>query len=158
MPTRTEYFDDPRAPRANAIVAAAAAVVTNDQGEILLQKRVDNELWAIPGGRMDIGESIAQTVVREVKEETGLDGEPTGLVGIYSDPGHVIAYADGEVRQEFSICFAARIVGGQLAVADAESSEVRFVKPRDVDELPMHRSTRLRIQHFLEHRSTPYFG
>jgi ADP-ribose pyrophosphatase YjhB (NUDIX family) len=158
MPRRVEYFDDPNAPRANALVVAVTAVVTNDQGELLLQKRTDNELWGLPGGAMNIGESIAQAVIREVKEETTLDVEPTGVVGIYSDPGHVIAYADGEVRQEFSICFAARIVGGQLAVGDQESTAVRFVKPGALDQLPMGRSTRLRIQHFLERRNTLYFG
>jgi len=159
MPRRVEYFDDPNAPRANALVVAVTAVVTNDQGELLLQKRTDNELWGLPGGAMNIGESIAQAVMREVKEETSLDVEPTGVIGIYSDPGHVIAYADGEVRQEFSICFAARVVGGQLAVGDQESTEERFIKPSDIDELPMGRSTQLRIQHFLfEQRNTPFFA
>src|SRR5437870_9194398 len=129
MPGRNEYFDDPNAPRANSLVVAVTAVVTNDQGELLLQKRTDNELWGLPGGAMNIGESVAQAVIREVREEASLDVEPTDVVGIYSDPGHVIAYANGEVRQEFSICFTARIVGGQLAVGDLESTEVRFVKP-----------------------------
>jgi len=158
MPRRVEYFDDPNAPRANSLVVAVTAVVVNDHGELLLQKRTDNDLWGLPGGAMNIGESIGQAVVREVKEETSLDVEPTGVVGIYSDPGHIIAYADGEVRQEFSICFTARLVGGQLAVGDQESTEVRFVRPSDLDGLPMGRSTRLRIQHFLEHRTTPYFA
>lgn len=53
------------------------------------------------------------TVVREVKEETGIDVEVVGLVGIYTDPGHVSAFGDGEVRQEFSLCFRARAVGGR---------------------------------------------
>jgi ADP-ribose pyrophosphatase YjhB (NUDIX family) len=66
-------------------------VVTNDAGEILLQRRSDNDLWALPGGTMDLGERIAETVVREVREETGLEVEVTGIVGVYSDPGHVIA-------------------------------------------------------------------
>jgi hypothetical protein len=70
----------------------------------------------------------------------------------------VIAYADGEVRQEFSICFTARIVGGQLAVGDKESTQVRFVKPSELDQFPMGKSTRLRIQHFCEQRSMPYFA
>jgi 8-oxo-dGTP pyrophosphatase MutT (NUDIX family) len=56
-----------------------------------------------------VGERIAETVVREVREETGLDVEMTGIVGVYSDPGHVIAYSDGDVRQEFNLCFAARL-------------------------------------------------
>jgi len=92
VPGRVEYFNDPGAPRANSLVVAVTAVVTNDQGELLLQKRTDNELWGLPGGAMDIGESIREAVIREVKEETTLDVEPTGVVGIYSDPGHVIAY------------------------------------------------------------------
>ncbi|MCA1647801.1 MAG: DNA mismatch repair protein MutT [Chloroflexi bacterium] len=78
-------------------------------------------------------------------------------MGIYSNPGDVIAYADGE-RQEFSICFAARIVGGHLAVGDQESTEVPFVNPRDIETLPTGLSTRLRLQHFLERRMSPYFA
>jgi ADP-ribose pyrophosphatase YjhB (NUDIX family) len=151
---RTDYLNDPKAPAPNAIVPAASAVVINDAGEVLLQRRVDNDLWALPGGTMDLGERIAETVVREVKEETGVDVEVTGIVGIYSDPGHVIAYSDGEVRQEFNICFAARLVGGQLS-SSSESTEVRWVAPRAIEELPMHESIRLRLKHFLEHRPTP---
>jgi 8-oxo-dGTP pyrophosphatase MutT (NUDIX family) len=151
---RTDYLNDPSAPAPNSIVPAASAVVTNDAGEILLQRRSDNALWALPGGTMDVGERIAQTVVREAKEETGLDVEVTGIVGIYSDPRHIIAYSDGEVRQEFNVCFAARLVGGQLSMSD-ESTEVRWVAPRAIEELPMHESIRLRIKHFLEHRRTP---
>lgn len=157
MPRRVEYFDDPNVPRANALVVAVTAVVVDDAGNVLLQKRTDNDLWGLPGGAMNIGESVGQAVVREVKEETALDVEPIGLVRIYSDPGHVIAYADGEVRQEFSI-FTARIVGGDLAVADQESTEVRFVAPEDLDQLPIGRSTRLRIEHFLEDRAAPFFS
>jgi ADP-ribose pyrophosphatase YjhB (NUDIX family) len=103
---------------------------------------------------MDLGERIAETVVREVREETGLSVEVTGIVGIYSDPGHVIAYSDGEVRQEFNVCFAVRLLGGRLSVSD-ESTEVRWVAPREIEELPLHESIRLRIKHFLEHRTTP---
>jgi ADP-ribose pyrophosphatase YjhB (NUDIX family) len=158
MPGRVEYFDDPSAPRANSLVVAVTAIVTNDDGDLLMQKRTDNELWGLPGGAMNIGESIAQAVVREVLEETALQVEPTAIVGIYSDPRHIIAYSDGEVRQEFSICFTARIVGGQVAVADTESTEVRFVKASEIGDLSMGRSTRIRIQHFLERRTTPYFA
>jgi ADP-ribose pyrophosphatase YjhB (NUDIX family) len=157
MPGRVEFFDDPNAPRANSLVVAVTAIVTNDAGELVMQKRTDNELWGLPGGAMNTGESIAQAVVREVLEETALQVEPTGIVGIYSDPGHIIAYANGEIRQEFSICFTARIVGGQLSVGDDESTEVRFVSPFDIEQLSMGRSTRLRIRHFFERRTSPYF-
>lgn len=58
-------------------------------------RRTDTDLYAIPGGAQEIGETISQTVVREVKEETGVDVEVTGLIGIYSDPNHVSAFSDG---------------------------------------------------------------
>ncbi|MEW1612161.1 MULTISPECIES: NUDIX domain-containing protein [unclassified Streptomyces] len=154
---RTEYYDDPNAPLPNSLVVAASAVVTDEQGRILLQRRRDNDLWALPGGGMDMDDSLPGTAVREVKEETGLDVEITGLVGTYTDPRHVIAYTDGEVRRQFNVCFRGRIIGGTLTISD-ESTELRFVEPGEVSELPMHHTQRLRIQHFLENRPTPYLG
>jgi ADP-ribose pyrophosphatase YjhB (NUDIX family) len=106
-------------------VPGASAIVVNDEGKILLHRRSDNARWALPGGVMDIGESIAQTATREVQEETGLEVETEYIVGVYSDPGHVFAYDDGEVRQQFSVCFACRILGGQVRTSK-ESSEVAF--------------------------------
>ncbi len=151
---RTEYHNDPNAPKPNSLVVAVSAVVTNDAGEILLHKRSDNELWSVPGGAMELGESISQAVIREVKEETGFAVEVERLVGIYSDPGHIVAYSDGEVRQQFSICFACRVIGGDFAESD-ESLDVRFFTPADVSRLPMSESVRLRVNHFLEGHSQP---
>ncbi|MEW1694345.1 NUDIX hydrolase [Streptomyces sp. NPDC093249] len=154
---RTEYYDDPDAPQPNSMVVAASAVVTDERGRVLLQLRRDNGLWALPGGGMDLGESLPGAAVREVREETGLDVEITGLVGTYTDPRHIIAYSDGEVRRQFNVCFRARVIGGSQAVSD-ESTEVRFVAPEDLDALPMHPTQRLRLAHFLENRPTPYLG
>jgi ADP-ribose pyrophosphatase YjhB (NUDIX family) len=152
--SRVEHFNDPDAPAANRLVPAASAVVVDQDGRILLHRRSDNELWSIPGGAMEAGERIADTAVREVKEETGLDVEPETLVGIYSDPRHVIEYGDGEVRQQFSVCFACRVVGGELATSE-ESLEVGFFHAAEIERMPMHESIRLRIRHYLEHRPRP---
>jgi ADP-ribose pyrophosphatase YjhB (NUDIX family) len=153
--TRIDHYNDPDAPRANNIVPAASAVVVDSEGRILLHHRTDNELWSIPGGGMEVGETIAETIVREVAEETGLKVEPERLVGIYTNPRHVVAYDDGEVRQQFSICFACRIVGGQLLDRADESLEVGFHSPEEIEVMPMHPSIRLRIAHYLEHRPQP---
>jgi ADP-ribose pyrophosphatase YjhB (NUDIX family) len=135
--SRTDYYHDPNAPKANSLVPGASAIVADDEGRILMHRRSDNSRWALPGGVMDIGESIADTVVREVREETGLEVEPEYIVGVYSDPGHVFAYSNGEVRQQFSICFARRLVGGEIRVSD-ESTEVAFFAAADLDRLDIH--------------------
>jgi 8-oxo-dGTP pyrophosphatase MutT (NUDIX family) len=86
---RIDYFNDPNAPKANSIVPSVTAIVPNERGELLLVHKTDNDLWALPGGGMDLGESKADTVVREVKEETGIDVAVTGVVGIHTNPHHV---------------------------------------------------------------------
>ncbi|MGH3942996.1 MAG: NUDIX hydrolase [Pseudonocardiaceae bacterium] len=154
---KTDYYDDHAAPRANSLVVAVAAVVLDDAGRVLMIQRTDNELWAVPGGAQEVGETSTEAAVREVREETGLDVKVTGLVGIYSDPRHVIAYDDGEVRQEFSICFHARPIDGQLAPS-SESKQVHWVEPHSLDKLNIHPSVRLRIEHRLQQRPDPYLS
>lgn len=155
---RIDYLDDPNAPPPNSVVPSANVIVVNDDGAILLIRRTDNGNLALPGGGMDLGESITQAAVREVKEETGLDVEITGLVGIYTNPRHLIEYtSDGEVRQEFSVVFTARPTGGTLTTSD-EASEVVWSDPGEVAEMRMHPSMRQRIKHFLESRPQPYLG
>ena len=156
MPKR-DYYDDPAAPKANSIVVAVTAAVRNAQGELLLIERTDNGLWALPGGAQDIGESVVQAARREVYEETGVDVEITGLSGIYSNPRHIIAYDDGEVRQEFSLCFHAKPVGGELR-SSSESKEARWVSPDSLQDLKVHPSMRLRINHALKQEPQPYLG
>src|SRR6202171_1805937 len=103
--TRTDYYHQPDAPKANSLVPGASAIVADNEGRILLQRRSDNGRWALPGGVMDIGESIAEAIAREVQEETGLTVEPERIVGVYTDPGHVFAYNDCEGRQPFPLWF-----------------------------------------------------
>jgi len=143
MPRR-DYEDDPNAPKANSLVPAASVVVVDDAGRVLLQRRTDNGMWALPGGKMELGESLAECGIRETLEETGLDIEITGIVGTYTNPGHVFAYDDGEVRQEFSICLLGRPLSGELRVS-GESHEVAWFTPAETDDLPMVASIRKRL-------------
>jgi 8-oxo-dGTP pyrophosphatase MutT (NUDIX family) len=141
---KTDYYDDPSAPAANSLVVAVAAVVVDDAGRVLLIERTDNGKWALPGGAQELGESVREAAVRETREETGIDIDVIGVVGIYSDPRHVIAYDDGEVRQEFSICLRARSVGGTPAASN-ESRSVRWVEPADLEYLSIDGRMRQRI-------------
>jgi len=98
---RTEYWNDPQAPRPNSLVPAAGVLAVDPEGRLLQQRRRDTGQWAIPMGKQELGEAPSQCAVRETREETGVDVEVTGLLGIYSDPGHSVYYdSDGETRQE----------------------------------------------------------
>jgi ADP-ribose pyrophosphatase YjhB (NUDIX family) len=154
--TRIEHIDNPSAPKANSLVPAASAIVTDDEDRILLIRRSDNDLWSIPGGAMEIGESISETAIREVQEETGLEVKPLYIVGIYSNPRHVVEYSDGEVRQQFSICFACQVIGGQIRTS-IESTEVRFFTQNEITELQTTSSIRRRIDDYLTPGAQPAF-
>ena len=155
---RVAYFGDPAAPLANSIVPSVTAVVCNDAGELLLVHKADNNLWALPGGGVDPGESVSMAVVREVKEETGIGVSVDDLLGVYTDPRHVMAYDDGEVRQQFSLCFRAHPIGGQLATS-SETKDVAFIPPDRLDDLVIHPSMRLQINHGLTRPvGQPYIG
>lgn len=135
--------------------------VLDDAGRLLLLRRTDNDLWTIPTGGVKHGETVAQAGVRECREETGLDVEVTGLVGVFSTPDHVIVYWHGnrvdEVRQPINVCLRARVVGGEVRPDPAEAREVRWVPPEDLDDYRIHPAIRLRIAHGLT-SAEPYIG
>jgi ADP-ribose pyrophosphatase YjhB (NUDIX family) len=155
MGRRIDFYDDPQAPAANSLVPSVNVVVVNDEDSVLMIRRTDNGNWAVPGGAIDLGESVAQAAVRETLEESGIECEVTGIVGIYSDPRHVILYtSNGEVRQEFSIVLTARALSGQ-PTPSSESSEVRWVPASEVPRYTMDRSMRIRINDFLTPSKSP---
>lgn len=155
---RIDYFNDPNAPKPTSVVPSVTVGVRDDRGHVLLVHKIDNGLWALPGGGHDAGEEISQTATREVKEETGLHVQVTGVVGLYTNPNHVMQYDDGEVRQQFSICFSAQVIGGAVHEDSTETKKVGWVDPNDLETLNIHPSMRLRINHYVENRRDPFIG
>ncbi len=144
MGRRIDYHNDPHAPAANSIRPSAGAFVERD-GAVLLICRSDNGNWSMPGGAHDPGESLSHTAVREAREETGVDIHVIGIVGIFTDPTHVIHYtSNDEVRQEFSVIYRGEPVGGQPTTSD-ESTRVEWVPISEIAALPMDPSQRKRI-------------
>jgi ADP-ribose pyrophosphatase YjhB (NUDIX family) len=158
MGRRIDYYDDPDAPKATSMVPSVNVIVTDDQDRILLIRRTDNDNWAVPGGAIDLGESMVEAAMRETKEESGIDCQITGLTGIYTDPKHVILYTSNlEARQEFSIVLTARPVGGQ-PTPSSETSEVRWVPRSEIDSYTMDRSMRLRVGYYLAGAPHPHLA
>jgi 8-oxo-dGTP pyrophosphatase MutT (NUDIX family) len=152
---RTDFFHDDRAPKANSLVPAAGILAADEEGRLLLQRRRDTGQWAIPMGKMELGETPTECAVRETFEETGVTVEPLGLLGIYSDPGYIVAYDDhqdptvfGEVRQEFEITLYGRPVEGSPTVND-EADAVRWVRPAELDGLDIHPRMRQQLADYL---------
>ncbi|MGA5757917.1 NUDIX hydrolase [Nonomuraea bangladeshensis] len=148
---RVEYWNDPGAPKANSLVPACGTVTVDDAGRILMQRRRDTGQWALPMGKMEIGETPSQCAVRETEEETGVRVEPVGILGIYSDPGHIVAYTDGEIRQEYEVMLIARPVSGRPEAND-EASDVRWVEPGELRTLDIHPTQWRQLDDYLERR------
>jgi ADP-ribose pyrophosphatase YjhB (NUDIX family) len=111
---------------------AVNAVVFNEKKEVLLAKRTDNGLWCIPGGHVDLGETLVQACLRELFEETGLEGDVIRLVGIYSDPKNSLHIAQGAEWHTIRVSFLCKITGGTITSSE-ETSEIRYF---DVNQLP----------------------
>lgn len=105
----------------------------------------------MPGGTLDFGESMTDCAIREVREETGFDIRITGLIGTYTDPRILIAYSDGEVRQEFTLVYAAEIESGELNI-DEESKEYTWVPLSAAVELPLAESQRRRLRDVMQYQ------
>ena len=122
--------------------------------KILLERRIDNSLWGIPGGVIEYGENIKDAVKREVKEETGLDTTIDHFVGIYTNPTHMIEFSDGEVRQEFSVLFACRIIGGDMQISK-DSLQFAFFTEDEIRQLDMTASIRQRLDNYTAKHDIP---
>jgi 8-oxo-dGTP pyrophosphatase MutT (NUDIX family) len=116
---------------ATVIKLGVSVLVEDDAGAVLLELRRDCGLWGMVGGRVEPGESVSETAIRETREETGLEVALTGLQGIYSEPeDRIVTYDDnGDERHLVDIVFTGRIVGGQLTCSP-ESLRLEFF-PKD---------------------------
>ena len=97
----------------------AVIVAVINEGKVLLTKREDFEVWCLPGGGVEEGESLAEGAIREMKEETGLDVELTRLVGVYSRMG-------GGMHDVHAVLYAARPIGGELKTQPNEVIEAAY--------------------------------
>lgn len=110
------------------LLTAAAACIRDDEGRVLvLRRQGEEELWSVPGGGMDPGERLDEAVVREVREETGLEVVPVALIGVYSAPEYAFSYPNGDLVQPVTAFFECRVVGGALAPDMEEMVEARWV-------------------------------
>lgn len=105
--------------REGSLMVGCSAVLFDEKREkILLTRRSDNGRWCLPGGQMERGESLAETCIREVEEETGLQVQIKRLIGVYSTPHRLLEYADGNRYQLVSCSFEVELLGSTLTLSD----------------------------------------
>jgi ADP-ribose pyrophosphatase YjhB (NUDIX family) len=108
------------------LTVGCGAIIENEYGEILLQRRKDQNNWGIPGGVMEIGETFIETVTREVLEETGLILYDLKLFGIYSGKRGLQEYQNGDKIFSVQIIFQTNRYTGKLKQNNEESYEHTF--------------------------------
>lgn len=120
------------------MTVGCGAIIENDKGQILLQKRRDNGKWAILGGCMEIGENVRDVVKREVFEEAGIEVDELELFGIYSGEESIIVYPNKDICNVTGIVFRTSSYKGEIKNNTEEAIEHRFFHktelPDDLNE------------------------
>lgn len=139
-------YPDPRSVTPQALRFAVSAIIRDSEGRILLQQRGDNGHWGLPGGGVEVGETVTEAIIREAREETGFEIAPGRLVGVYSDPQNhqIIHYPDGNIVHFVALCFEATVTGGAAQLCE-ETVALAWHHPDDLPE-PLVPSHRLRVQ------------
>lgn len=135
------YYRGQNAPTPNMPRAVGAAALIVREGSLLMDQRADDGAWRLPAGRVEDDETVSDAVVREVREETGLETVSVSLFGIFSDPTRIVEYLDGNVFGLVTIAFRVVTEDAEPIVSE-ESRDLRFVRPDEVDSMrlfPTHR-------------------
>ena len=116
------------------ILCACGCLIFNEKDEVLLQKRVDDGKWGNPGGYMELGETVQETVAREVFEETGLKVDQLKLFNIYSGEEQHHFYPNGDEVYLVNIVFQTHSYSGNLKISDGESIELKFFNRNEIPQ------------------------
>lgn len=131
-------------------------IMENEHGHILLQLRSDFELWGLPAGSPDVGETLSDCIRREVFEETGLTLLELHVFGVASHPDYeTIEYPNGDRIQNYSTMFYSRRWQGKLDADNDETLDLQFFAPDTLpDMIPNHRRA---IDLYLKFKQTGQF-
>ena len=115
------------------ILVFAGGCIINEKGEVLLQRRGDTNKWGFPGGAIELGESPEMAVIREAKEETGLDVEVGKIIGVYTDCN--MKYSNDDEAHSIVIGYELKVIGGKLFCDGEETLELKYFALDHIPEL-----------------------
>lgn len=148
------YYRDASAPPPNSPRTIGAAALIVRDGALLLECRAEDGSWGLPAGRVEPDETVTEAVVREVREETGLEAVTVELFGVFSDPTRIVEYLDGNVFSVVSIVFTVDVAEGE-PLPSHESRDVRFVRLEQIGSVPLFPPHRPVIDAFLGGSAPP---
>lgn len=133
----SQYLKDLREKVGSGVlqIPSAAAIVRDDRGKILLVKSSNSNVWGLPAGAIDLGETPAEAIVREVFEEANLRVSPVKIVGVFGGEKFRYVYANGDRVEYFIVVFDCEITGGNLLNQDGEVSEFCYFAVEEMPEL-----------------------
>ncbi len=140
----TQILYGDRVGKQGKIRVGCSAIIFNDEGSFLLTRRSDNGQWCLPSGGLEPGESVEETCMREVFEETGLHVRIKRLVGIYSNHNQLVIYSESDKFQIVAIHFETEITGGVLGLSD-ETTDFGFFSLDETEEIDLIQSHRERV-------------
>ena len=152
----TQILYGDRLGREGKIRLGCSAAIINDEGKILLTRRLDNGQWRLPSGGVEAGESPSEAVIREVFEETCLRVRVKRLVGVYSDPNQLVMYADGVKVQIVAIRFEVEVTGGALGLSN-ETSGFGYFSLKEMEGMEMLGHHKKRIEDTLARKAEAVF-
>mgnify|MGYP003447922611 CR=1 FL=1 len=113
----------------------ATTLVFNEKNELLLNLRSDTNTWGIPGGSMELEETIEETAIRELKEEAGITADKLELVTVLSGKEYYFEYPNGDKMSTVIVLFKVLNYSGEIKVSDNESKKLKFFSLNDLPDM-----------------------
>lgn len=117
------------------LIAAGATVVVIKENKILLNLRSDTNTWGIPGGAIELNETLEETAARELKEETNLTAKSFTLLNVFSGNDFYFKYPNGDELYSIIVLYLANDVTGDLKICDGESFELKYFGKNEMPAL-----------------------
>jgi len=131
------YFQNQSAPVPNRGISLGICALIRKGDALLLEHRADADRWSLIGGALDLNESLADGIAREIREETGLTLTDLTLFGTFSDPSRIIAYPDGNVIRSVTMAYLVTVADDSVLRISEESRELRWVTLAELRSLPI---------------------
>jgi ADP-ribose pyrophosphatase YjhB (NUDIX family) len=155
-PQKTQVIRGDRVGRQGRLrLGCSLVLLSPDRKEVLLTRRSDNGQWCLPGGTVDPGESVTETCMREMREETSLEVRLVRLTGVYSDPDQLVIYPDGNKAFIVVLNFEVEQIGGRLQLSP-ETTEARFFSVEEAMQMDLFHNHAEHLRDALEGNSAAF--